>query len=108
MKLKQLIITVLCLCSLLTLAACGKTEPNTTSAPLPSANTDTPENNIPPFLEDDFDDPDFPYVCNHTNNLYHLTSCLDVPTQESKIFTYYKTEEDAKKNGYTPCEKCLP
>nr|QGT51033.1 hypothetical protein Firmicute1046_1090 [uncultured Firmicutes bacterium] len=100
MKQKRLFTIALCLCLLLSLAACGTPEPST--------STVTNKFDIPPFPEDDMDDPDYPYVCNYNTNLYHLTSCPDVLAQENKIFTYYKSEENAKQKGYTPCEKCLP
>ncbi len=100
MKPKQILITVLCICTLFALAACGKNNP--------TASTITNKSDIPPSFEDNMDDPDYPYVCNHITNFYHLTTCPDVSVQESKIFTYYKSEENAKQNGYIPCARCLP
>lgn len=97
MKTTQILTTMLCVCTLFTLTACGKSKPST--------NAEINKNDIPSYLEDY--DPNYPYICNHVNNLYHLTSCPDLLTQKSNMFHYYKTEESAKQDGHTPCETCL-
>lgn len=45
------------------------------------------------------------YIGNKNSKKYHLPSCGALPKEKNKIF--FDTEEEARKEGYTPCGNCF-
>ena len=49
---------------------------------------------------------DYAFVGNKKSKKYHSPSCSGLPGEDNRVF--FKTEEEARENGYSPCGKCLP
>ena len=46
------------------------------------------------------------YVGNRKSQVFHRASCEALPSPGNRVF--FKTAEDAEKEGYTPCPRCKP
>ena len=45
------------------------------------------------------------YIGNRSSKIFHLPSCTSLPAEQNRV--YFDSYEDAEKEGYRPCSRCL-
>ncbi len=129
MNTKRFISFVLSICTIFSLAACGKNEsfslkesrspapsvntsptlsapPVSTASPAPSATASVPPAPTPSGDDSTTKKETVHFIANYKTKRYHLPKCSYLP--EGKNRRYYDTPEEAERQGYIPCGKCLP